>query len=164
MPDIDEAFLAADGPGADDHALEHGVRIALDDAAIHEGARVAFIRVADDDRLHAAVHGGLSARLPLDSRREPAAAAPPQPGALDLAYDLLRRHLLQSFDQRGVAVDGDVVVDPLGIDRAAIAEHDQLLLGEERDVLQRRDRGLFLRRRIHELLDRPPLEEVLLHQ
>ena len=35
--DVDEALGRADGVGADDHALEDGVRVALEDAAVHEG-------------------------------------------------------------------------------------------------------------------------------
>ena len=46
--DIDEALVGADRIGGDGHAFEHAVRIALEHAAVHERAGVAFVGVADD--------------------------------------------------------------------------------------------------------------------
>ena len=166
VPDVNEAFVASDGARPDDHALQHGMRITLDDAPVHKGAGVALIGVADDDRLNLARLGGVAAGLPLDAGRESAAAAASQPGALDLDDDLLRTHLGHRLHQGGVSVDGDVIVDPLGIDDAAVAEHHQFLLGEEGNVLQCRYVALFLlsRRRVHEVFNRPSLQQVLLDQ
>ena len=45
---VDEALVRADGVGGDGHAFEHAVRIAFQDAAVHERAGVAFVGVADD--------------------------------------------------------------------------------------------------------------------
>ena len=47
--DVDVALVGADRVGGDGHALEHAVRIALEDAAVHEGAGVALVGVADDE-------------------------------------------------------------------------------------------------------------------
>ena len=158
--------VAADGARADDHALQHGVRVTFDDAPVHEGAGIALIGVADDDRFHVTRLGGVAAGLPFDAGWESAAAAAPQPRALDLGDDLLRAHLGDRLHQGGIAVDSDVIVDPLRIDDAAVAEHNQLLLGKEGNVLQCRYLALFLisRRRIHEVFDRPSLQQVLLDQ
>ena len=46
--DVEVAAPGADGVGGDDHALEHAVRIALEHAAVHVRAGVAFVAVADD--------------------------------------------------------------------------------------------------------------------
>ena len=43
---IDVALVGVDGPGGDDHALEHGVGVGFEDAAVHESARIAFVGVA----------------------------------------------------------------------------------------------------------------------
>ena len=45
---VDVALRGADGVAGDDHALQHRVRIALQDRAVHEGAGVALVGVADD--------------------------------------------------------------------------------------------------------------------
>ena len=140
------------------------MRVALDDAAVHERAGVAFVRVADDDGLDAPVDGRLPARLPLDAGGEAAAAAAPQAGELDLLDDLLRRHLAERLRQRRVAVTGDVVLDPLGIDQPAVAQHHQPLLGEEGDLAERRHGRRRRGRGVHQLLDRPPLQQVLLDE
>ena len=80
VPDVDEALLAADGARADDHPLDDRVRIALDDAAVHERAGIALVGVADDNRFHAPVLGGVPAGFPLDAgseiRRRRGRAAP----------------------------------------------------------------------------------------
>ena len=44
---VDVALACADRVGGDDHAFDHGMRIAFQHAAVHERARVAFIGVAD---------------------------------------------------------------------------------------------------------------------
>ena len=46
--DVDEALVGADGVAADGHGLEDGVGVALDRGAVHVGARVALVGVADD--------------------------------------------------------------------------------------------------------------------
>ena len=69
----------------------------------------------------------LGDRAPLQARRETRAAAAAQAALGDLVDHLARRHLGQHLDQRLVAVGGDVVLDALGIDHAAVLQHDLLL-------------------------------------
>src|ERR1019366_6058771 len=45
---IEVTFGSADGKGSDQHAFQHAVRIALEHAAVHECARIALVRVADN--------------------------------------------------------------------------------------------------------------------
>ena len=45
---VDVALLRADGVGGDGHAFEDAVRVAFEHGAVHEGAGVAFVGVADD--------------------------------------------------------------------------------------------------------------------
>ena len=77
-PDVDVAVGGADGVGGDQHPLEDGVRIALDERAVHEGAGIALVGVADEVAL-------VALRLPADGPflpgREARAAASAQAGA-----------------------------------------------------------------------------------
>ena len=72
---VDVAVLRADGIAGDDHALDDRVGIAFQGGAIHEGARVALVGVADDV-LGPALR--LAGQLPLGAGGEAAAAAPAQ--------------------------------------------------------------------------------------
>ena len=81
-PQVDVALLRADGIGADGHALDEAVRVALQDRAVHEGAGVALVGVADDV-LDVAL--GLAGELPLETGGEAGAAAAAQAAAQDLA-------------------------------------------------------------------------------
>ena len=57
-PAVDVALGGPDGVGADGHALQHRVGVALQDAPVHEGPGVAFVGVADDVFLIGLVFGG----------------------------------------------------------------------------------------------------------
>ena len=48
-PDIDVALVGTDRISGDCHRLDHAVRVAFEHAPVHEGARVAFVGVADHD-------------------------------------------------------------------------------------------------------------------
>ncbi len=84
--DIDEALGRTNGETRNRHALDEHERIALENHAVRERARIAFVGVADDVFLV-----GLSAEhgLPLDAGRECRAAAAAQAGVGDGRDDLL---------------------------------------------------------------------------
>ena len=46
-PDVDKAFICTDCIGGNHHGFDDGVGIALQDQSVFEGARLAFIGVAD---------------------------------------------------------------------------------------------------------------------
>jgi len=96
--------------------------------------------------------------------REAGAAPAAEAGEKDLVDDRRRGHLRQGLGHGLVAVEGDVFLDLLGVDPAAVAQDDQPLVLEELDVLHLRDRLLLGRRDVHQLLDRTALEEVLLDE
>ena len=104
---------------------------------------------------------GLGGKGPLETGRKGRAAAAAQTGILDLLDDRGRRHAGDRFTQRGVAVMGDVLLDGLGIDHAAIAEHHPLLravvigLGVGDDAV----RPCLA---VDQSLDHPALEQMLL--
>ena len=161
MADVEKPLRCADGPGADDHPLDDGVRIGFEDGPVHERARVALVAVAHDvTRISGRPAGG----VPLASGREPRAAPAAKARGGDLGDDRFRRHLPERLGRGGVAVVGDVIFDPLRVDPAAVAEDDQPLMFEELDVLQEGDRFPLLRRHIHQALDRPALDQVLLDE
>ena len=125
--DVDEALAGADGIGRDGHALDDAMRIAFHHAAIHEGAGVALVAVADHI-LHVA--RGLGHRAPLQAGGIAAAAAPAQAALGDAVNHAVGRHLGERRQQRLVAVAGDVVVDLFRIDVAGVLQHHPDLLVE----------------------------------
>ena len=126
--DVDEALPRADGVAADDHALDDGVRVALDGAAVHERPGVALVGVADDVLLVALLDGGV---VPLHTRGEAATAAAAQTRPGDCVDDLLGRHLGEHPHGRFVAPHDQVFVQPLGVDARAVAERHPELMPEE---------------------------------
>ncbi len=104
------------------------MRVAFQGAAVHEGAGVAFVGVADDVFL---VSRGLAAEAPFHAGQEAGPAAAAQPGLQDDLDDLFGGIFLQHLLNGLVAAAGDVFVDGIGIDDAAIAQDDALLLGEK---------------------------------
>ena len=68
------------------------------------------------------------------SHLRPAAAAA-QAGIENIAADLLVRHLEQRLFKRAVAALGDILLDVLGVRRAAVFQHHTVLLFIERDIL-----------------------------
>ena len=79
---VDDAFGRARGVGADQHAFDDAVRIAFQDAAVHVGARIAFVGVADQKLSPPVRLAG--EHLPFPAGREAGAATPAQPRRLDL--------------------------------------------------------------------------------
>ena len=79
-PHIDVALRGADGVAGDRHRLDDAVRIALQDASVHECAGIAFIGVAEHVLPWAL---GLPAELPFESGWEPGPAAPAEARPLD---------------------------------------------------------------------------------
>ena len=157
VADIDVALAGADRVGADDHPFEDQVGISLQEAAVHVGAGIALVRVADDI-LGLAL--GLAGLIPLPARRESAAAPAPEVGLDHLLDDLLGLHR-QGLPQRAVAVDGQVVFEFLRIDLEVQAEDQAGLLLVEGNFLLVDD---FLARggvHIEEPVDHLPLQQGL---
>ena len=129
---VNVALVAADGKTRDHHALKHAVGVALHHAAVHERAGVALVAVADDVFLCALL---LARAVPFASGGETAAAAAAQAGIENVAADLLVRHLEQRLFKRAVTALGDVLLDVLGVRRAAVSQHHAVLLFIKRDLL-----------------------------
>ena len=104
------------------------MRIALDFVAVHVGARIAFVRIADDiflvclDPLH---------HFPFDRGRKAGATAPAEFRALDLFEHVVLCHLRKGFKQRTIASYGDVFFNIIGVDETGIAEDELSLAFEE---------------------------------
>ncbi len=156
-PDVDESFLRADRLSADRHRFQDGVGIAFQRRAVHVRAGVSLVSVAYDI-LHIVLDG--FGEVPLHPGREARAAASAEPGSSELADDLIARQLEEGPFKTAVAVPGDVLVDVLGINCAAVAEHDPELLLVELDVLHL---GVLLRQVlvIQQPLDLPAFDDVL---
>ncbi len=110
--DVDVAVICADGVGGDAHPFEHGVRIALENRAVHESAGVALVRVADEVLFRS---GRGAAEFPLLRRRKPAATAAAQPRTQNFVDHILGLHR-QRAPQSLVTGASEVVVDPRRVD------------------------------------------------
>ena len=130
---VNKSFSRADRVGGDEHALDEGVRIALDHRAVHERAGVALVRVADEVLLVAL---RVARGVPLEPGGEARAAASGEAGDLDLLDHLLRRHR-EDLADRLVAIHRLVGRDVLGVDEAAVPQRDTRLLLQELLVVRR---------------------------
>ena len=138
--DVDVALVGIDGITSDAHGFQDGVGIAFQHGTIHERAGVAFVGVAD----HVLV-GGLvdSSELPLEAGGEAGAATAAQAGLGDFFDDLLAGHLGEDLAQGGIAVHGDILLDVLRVDDAAVTKRHTELGLVELDVLQGGDLDLL---------------------
>ncbi len=87
--DIDVALVGTDCISGDDHRFEDGMRVALQDQAVLEGARFTLIRIADDIFLFALSFGD---KFPFGAGREAGSTAPTQAGLFQFGDDLFRFH------------------------------------------------------------------------
>ena len=124
-PDVYVALLGPDGVAGNGHGLQHHMGVPLQDGAVHKGAGVPFVGVAADV-FHAL---GLGRRKgPFPAGGEAAAPPAPQAGIQDALDHLFGGHFGKDLPQGHVAVVGDVFVDVLRVDDAAVFEgHPQLL-------------------------------------
>ena len=87
--DVDETVLGTGGLGGDKHPLDDEMRVSFEEEAVHEGARVALIGVAEE------VLGRASSRaeeVPLAAGGEEGAAAPAEARVVHLLDDLRGLH------------------------------------------------------------------------
>ena len=122
---IDVDGLGLDGPGADQHALEEGMRIALEEVAILEGADLALVAVDG----HHARFRRRSDEAPFAARREAGAAEAAQPAVVQRLHHLLDGDVAgQTLGQNLVAALGDILVEALvvGHDRMRVIMGDRL--------------------------------------
>jgi hypothetical protein len=92
------------------------MRVALEDAAVHESAGVALVGVADDVL---PVPLGVVAGLPFDTGREARAAASADAGFFHLVDDVLRAFVLERFGDGDVTAAAYVRLDAVELDDAA---------------------------------------------
>ena len=127
---IDIPFVGADGARGNHHAFNHGVGVAFHDAAVHKCARVAFVGVADDVFFGSFFN---ARQIPLFAGGKAAAAAPAQAGLHNFFAYFFIGHLRIGALGLGITAVGDVFVDILGVDAAAVMQQNAFLLGIKRD-------------------------------
>ena len=88
--DVKPAFGGADGVGSNHHAFNDVVRVGFQNTAVHIGAGVALVAVADDELV--VNHRHFGRQLPFQSGGEAGAAAAAQAGFFDLGGDFGRGH------------------------------------------------------------------------
>ena len=126
------ALAGPDGVCGNYRPLDYGVRVSLHNAAVHEGPRVALVSVADHVLI---VTGGPATEVPFLRCGEAGPTSSPEPRSPHLVDHLIRRHLGEDLTQSVVTTGADVIVYPLGVDVAAFAQYETLLLPVEHDVV-----------------------------
>src|ERR1035437_8875290 len=121
----------------------------------------ALVGVADDIL---GFDGHPAHQLPLRPGGETRAAAAAQAAGLDFGDDLFGRHPGEDFAEGGVAVAGDVFLDFLGVNHAAVFEDDLGLFGQERKVALGGDDVVAEFFPGQQPLAGPALDEMFLHQ
>ena len=134
-PDVDVCLAGPDGVSGDDHAFHQTVGIAFNDRAVHEGAGIPLVRVADQILLSSRPHRGRTSTS-CRSGKPP----PPRP-----RNPLARRcrtsapeSACRAFGQGAVPASCDVLVDARRIDDPAVGQHPARLRSEERMLVQQR--------------------------
>ena len=134
--DVDDTVIGADRIAADQQSFDDAVRIAFKNRTVHERARVAFVGVADDVFLFA---GLVVSGFPFYAGRETGAAASAQAGLFHFLNDRHPVACLQDPGECQIPVFGDVAVDTVDIDQAAVAQRDTDLVVEEGRIVDVRD-------------------------
>ena len=132
-PHVDVALLRADGVGADHHAFEHGMGVALEGAPVHEGAGVALVRVADDIFM---IAGACLQKRHFTPVRKPPPPLPRRPEAVMISITFSGVYSFRTFWMACIAACLDVFVYGVGVDDPAVPQDDPLLLLEEEVVLR----------------------------
>ena len=130
-PNVEEAPARADGVSCDEHPLDDVEGVAFEHAAVHEGAGVPFVGVADQ------VSGGVGGRRahgPLLPRGISAPAAAAELGAGDLVDHPIRVAAIEHLGQRLEAAIVEVLLDAFRIDHPVVTQGHARLLIEERHV------------------------------
>ena len=148
---VDVRLARADRIRREREAFEQAVRIAFHHRAVHEGARVALVRVAD----HVLLVGRLLVgNRPLLAGGEAAAATPAEAAQFDFAAHVQRRHRAERLRERAVPAAGEILVEAGRIDDPAVGEHPSRLRREERVLVERTHAGPRLGSRLAELAER----------
>ena len=130
--DVEDALRRAGHVAGDRHPLDERVRVALDLVAVHVGAGVALVRVADEVLLGPR---GRAQELPLVPREVAGPAAAAQLGRLHLLDDARGVRVDQDLVEGLVAPDRDVLLDVVRVDEPAVAQDDLHLALEEGDLV-----------------------------
>ena len=120
----------------DDHPFQHRVGIAFKDRAIHKGAWVTLVGIAEHI-LGASC--SCSAKLPLQARRKAGPAAASETGGLHLFNNLFRRHLEEGFGRAHITIPCDILVYVVRVDKTPVLEGNKDLATEKADLINARD-------------------------
>ena len=144
-PDIHIPPAGTDHIGTNQHALDYGMGISLDDRTVHERAGISLVGVADNifD-----VAQCIPRHLPLEPRRKACAAPSLQPRLFDHFVRVQGAHGRQHGASRFVAAPGSVRFDVFRVYFTAVGKHDLDLLAVETMIV---------------VLDQPLLDWVAAH-
>ena len=129
--DVNVSLRRTHRVGGNQHSLNHAMRITLQDAAVHESAGIAFVRIADYkfSRAYRFCH-----RAPLQASGIARPSSSAQAALGYLFNDFGGRHFRERLDEGAISGGGDVLFNPLGIDYTGVLQHNFLLPLEKWNV------------------------------
>ena len=152
-------LAGADRVTCDRHSFQNCVRIAFQNRAVHECARVAFVGVA---AYILDIGLGRLTECPFSSGGESGAAAAAEAGSQHHVDDLVLGHARQDLIECLIAVQRDVFLNIFRIDHAAVPQGDSHLLGIEIGLGKRKDLAVFMDcLRIEQILADRAFDDVL---
>jgi len=162
VADIDKTLVGTHCISANDHPLQHAVGIALHDRAVHVGAGVALVGVADDVAGAGCQHVA-AAQLPLGSGGKTCPAAPAQARRPHLGNHLFGGHLRKHPRQRCIPARCNILVNLEGVNLPVQVENQPELVLVEGHLLLLFNRGAGLRIVVEQALHHPAAEDGLPH-
>ena len=141
-PAVDITLRCPQCKAGDQHTLQHSVRVAFYQRAIHKRTRVALIGIAYQVfRLT----GSITAELPLLPRWKSGASPSPQSCRLDLFEGLVRPQF-ECLQKPAVTIAGKIVVDVLRVDKPTVTQDTPHLPAHHRMVTELPDTFQLARR------------------
>ena len=138
MADEDVAVAGPGGVTSDDHPLHQGVRVALQDRLVVEGAGVPLFAVAE----HILDWRGVTRqKAPLGGRWEGRASSPSQARGVHLLQGFAGGHFVKGFPEGPVPAVGQIMIDVEGVDVPGVSQGDTVFPSLHRVTGQVRETG-----------------------
>ena len=139
-PDINNGRIRSNSISTECQSFQQLVRVTLKNGAIHVGAGIPFVCVADDDFF---IRATTSCQSPLATGGKTGTASTPQSRGFNFT-DHFFGIRTQSLHQPSIPSLGNVLIDIIGIDSTALFHYQSLFQIEARKVHHRGNQVVFL--------------------
>ena len=139
-PDVNMGLVCPYGVSTDRQTFQQLVRVTFKNGAVHVGAGVPFVCVADDNFF---IRAGSSCQSPLTTGGKAGTASAPQSRGFNFSNHFFGSRT-QSLNQPSISSLGNVLIDIIRIDATALFHYQSMFQIEARKVHQRGDQVVFL--------------------